>query len=120
MNTKNILNKIAFRKFEEMSSCEFYHTALENGLFSNLNFLETFKDNGPFFWEDVILNTSISFEVLFLYFEKQLLNNETIKQFKFSYDLYCNMRKNLYTKDDIKIKIKKLKGFLDEYEKHIK
>lgn len=118
MNTKEIAIKIRYRRFEHLKSLSvvnFHLNAINENLYSNIDFLNYFKNGGWFFWQNVLMNTRIPFDILFDNFEKELGDDQL---YNLMVDL-LNLNLNKERKNDIADKtILICRGYFNAYKRH--
>ena len=118
MNTTNIVKKIVYKEFESLkgSTREFIYKADEQGLFSDLDFIEHFKDwNETLFWAYFIMLTNIPFETIIEKYKKQVIDNEV-------YHIILELKQSLSSAPRawkfVKDVMKNMENYITEYKKY--
>ena len=88
MKFKNLINKLEYGDYEKLSDFKLIEIAKEKNLYSNLNFIEYFKNRGPIFWKEVIINTILPIDMLFQkYLNYQINKHYTYEMVRQELDL---------------------------------
>ena len=118
MNTTNIVKKIVYKEFESLIGTprQFIYKADEQGLFSDLDFIEHFKDwNEVLFWTYFIMLTKIPLETIIEKYKKQVINDEV---HKLILDLNQNLSRASQAWEVIKDVMINIQKYITEYEKY--
>ena len=71
MKINKLQNNIKYKELEHSENWTFSELALKNNYYSDLNFINYFKDkrHGKIFWQDVILFTTLPIKTIFSKYE---------------------------------------------------
>ena len=76
MKINKLQNNIKYKELEHSENWTFSELALKNNYYSDLNFINYFKDkrHGKIFWQDVILFTTLPIKTIFSKYENYFSN----------------------------------------------
>jgi len=81
MNIKNLPSKIAYSEVEKLKGQEYYTYTQKYNLFSDLNFIEYFKDRkGIWFWRNVIVFTTLPIKLILIKYKNYLIDAKLYEQ----------------------------------------
>jgi len=121
MNTKSISGRIIFEEYNDYDVSEFRVFSVANHMYSNIDFIECFKDKWKnWFWFDILRYSDIKIETLFKKYKKYMMRTDIKKEVEM---IYANSKDpTLY-----KIRLKcyddftlRMKDYLNEYQKYCK
>jgi len=117
MNTRKIEDKILYEEYLNLKEFSFRLLVYQNDAFSDLNFIDHFKDRLPYekesFWEDIIVNSRISIKELFKRYKKYLMNDLIYEQVHDTLNSFFPSSPNFQTSG-----CQRMKEYLNEYEKN--
>ena len=102
MNTNGIISNIAFSKLKKLGFLDFLEYADKYNLYSNEKFVEYFKDDGFWFWADVVCHTNLNIDELFEKYEEYLNDFEMVEHLIGRMNDYWKRKKDKKSKKVVK------------------
>jgi len=124
MNIKSIANKIVYHNLNNLGVFDLTKIAFDNDLFSDIEFLEYFKnkDKTFWFWTNAIVLTKISIKEISIKYKDYIFKdsiNLALKEMMTEYLLYDQFSDNkstLHAISNIKEYFNEFKNYQNEYE----
>jgi len=117
MNTIKLSKRIIFDGYKKSITGFDYKRAFQDGLLSDIDFIEYYKDDIRF-WDDVVILSPIKMNILFEHFGKWLMHGSVYRMMSLNV-INPETLTGIYKIEEMKkLTIKRSKEYLDEYEKY--